>query len=39
MTVRREIAAPRREPSQGTGSAVCSGACPAAPQTGTGASP
>ena len=40
MTVRREIAEPRRETgarSLGTGSAVCGGACPAAPQTGTGA--
>jgi len=40
MTVRREIAEPRRETgarSLGTGSAVCGGACPAAPQMGTGA--
>ena len=40
MTVRCEIAESRRETgarSQGTGSDVCGGACPAAPQMGTGA--
>ena len=32
----RETGTRRRE-AQGTGSAVCGGACPVAPQTGTGA--